>query len=80
MKFDNIHTFEELRDYLSKFHSWGGDQAYDIGGAIILFAAILDNLSRSPDEVIEILAGYLNSDQKIFLAKLADCANRPDEE
>lgn len=54
---NQIQSYEDLQRFLRDWTNFGGDPAYDFVGALHLWLALLDNLSRCHNEGdLEVLA------------------------
>jgi hypothetical protein len=79
MKADEIHSFDDLKRYLTSFTTWDGDVVHDFGRAFVLLGAILDNIRIcSTDADWELIGGYLTDEQREFLKLLAEHASHSD--
>jgi hypothetical protein len=78
MDFRDVRGPGELPQYLREFVNVSGDPVpYDFGWAVAMLAALLDNLRvRSLEVELEEVSDRLTDEQRMFLAKLAACANR----
>lgn len=81
MKPQDIKSFEELEKYLAHFTTWDGDHVHDFTGAVVLLGALLDNIRTYSLEVdLNVIGNYLTDEQKVFLKKIAELAQRTHED
>jgi len=81
MKSDEIHTFTDLVRFLEIYTSWEEGYAHDAGGIFVLFKALLKNLKdNAPDSDLRTINGYLEADEKEFLARISKYAHLPEDD
>jgi hypothetical protein len=67
-----ISSFEDLAATLRNFTTWGNRGGYDIGGALHLLGACLENIEKHAKQTeLEEMAEHLDPDRIAFLKKLA---------
>ncbi len=69
-----VHTFEELAQYLRDYRNWGNQsEGYDAVGMLHLLGACLDNLRQFASKAdLADLPECLEAPQVMFLKKLTD--------
>lgn len=81
MKAEEIHSFTDLVRFLETYTSWDDGYAHDAGGIFVLIKALLKNLrSNTPDAELRTINGYLEADDKEFLATLSAYAQLPEDD
>jgi len=81
MKPGDILTFTDLVTFLETYTSWDEGYVFDTGGVLILMKALLRNLKANAlDADLQLINGYLESDEKKLLAKLSEYSQLPDDD